>query len=472
MKKHYKIYLLLFLILILSFSLGYAYLNSSLYINGTSIISANVWEVGLDNLNVKAGSVVAIEEPAINDTEASFTVKLTNQDDFYEFTVDVVNNGDVDAKLGNLVETTGLTSEQEQYFDYTLSYQNNEPIEVNQLVKKDEFVRLKSKVEYKDTVIATSVPESAKTLNLGFKLNYDLDDGTGNIVVDNGVYNPYKLGVEFCYRNECFYVMNSDATTVTMLAKYNLYVGNTCTSTTNTTCTEYGSEATGRQNYNMLGYTTNSGTVPFATSYYWYSGGLKPEYGTGYPAYVYDSNSSSYQYLQNYKSYLESIGVITDDVRLIKFNELTELGCSKEENSCSNAPSWVYSTSYWTGDVVGQYGWSVRTTGEFNNLIYTNKATFGLRPVIVANINTLIEPSETIEFTIDGTTYYARDGMTWEEWISSEYNIENYIISNKSIKKETSSNETLRYEIGSRIVDVSSLITIQEYWFTHEPPDY
>ena len=449
--------LLLFLLILFGIGTGYAYLNSSLYINGTSIISANVWDVGLDNLNVTAGSVVAIKEPTLdNATTTSFEVKLDNKEDFYEFTVDVVNRGEYDAKLGSLVETTGFTTEQEQYFEHTVTYQNNEPIQVNQLVKKDEFVRLKSKVEYKDTVIATSVPESAKTLNLGFKLNYDLDDGTGNIVVDNGVYNPYKLGAEFCYRNECFYVMNSDATTVTMLAKYNLYVGNTCTSTTNTTCTEYGSEATGRQNYNMLGYTTNSGTVPFATSYYWYSGGLKPEYGTGYPAYVYDSNSSSYQYLQNYKSYLESIGVITDDVRLIKFNELTELGCSKEENSCSNAPSWVYSTSYWTGD-----------------------ATFGIRPVIVANINTLIEPSETIEFTIDGTTYYARDGMTWEEWISSEYNKDNYVISGNYIMKSSGTTYSLQHyangtfgEISPARVIKNSIIVSDEYFFSNIPPVY
>ena len=50
--KHHKIYILLFLIVIFSFNLGCAYLNSSLFINGTSIVSANVWKVGLDNLNI------------------------------------------------------------------------------------------------------------------------------------------------------------------------------------------------------------------------------------------------------------------------------------------------------------------------------------------------------------------------------------------------------------------------------------
>jgi hypothetical protein len=29
---------------------------------------------------------------------------------------------------------------------------------------------------------------------------------------------------------------------------------------------------------------------------------------------------------------------------------------------------------------------------------------------------------DTISFTIDGTTYYADEGMTWKEWVDSEYN--------------------------------------------------
>lgn len=31
--------------------------------------------------------------------------------------------------------------------------------------------------------------------------------------------------------------------------------------------------------------------------------------------------------------------------------------------------------------------------------------------------------NKLITFTIDGTTYQAIDGMTWEEWVNSEYNV-------------------------------------------------
>ena len=49
MKKYYKIYLLLFLILVLSFSLGYAYLNSSLYF----ILRTNNYIIFNFTLNIK-----------------------------------------------------------------------------------------------------------------------------------------------------------------------------------------------------------------------------------------------------------------------------------------------------------------------------------------------------------------------------------------------------------------------------------
>lgn len=31
-------------------------------------------------------------------------------------------------------------------------------------------------------------------------------------------------------------------------------------------------------------------------------------------------------------------------------------------------------------------------------------------------------------FTIKGTTYYAEDGMTWGEWVESEYNTDGYVV--------------------------------------------
>ena len=385
-RRNNNIYIFLIIVVLFFMGIGYSYLNSSLYINGTSIINANLWDVGLDNLNITTGSVAAISEPIVNSSVSStnYSVKLVNQDDFYEFTVDVVNNGNVDAKLGSLVETVGLTTEQEQYFDYNLTYQNNVPIQVNQIVKKDEYVRLKSRVEYKEEVNITSVPESVKTLNLGFKLNYDLDDGNGISVRDNGVFKLISIingdgtqtGDELCIREECFYVMYSDEDTVTMLSKYNLYVGGEYKSSWK----EYGDEATGIQDLNMLGYVVNQnirkGTTKFSNTNYW-SGTVKV-----FPTYVYDLNSVLYSYVENYKMYLSNLEVIPNEARLITYEELINLGCTG--SSCSSAASWVYATSYWTGSVSSSSNvWRVYSNGSFSSNDFTFNYSNGCRPVIV-----------------------------------------------------------------------------------------
>ena len=397
MKKRYKNYLLLFFVLTLSFSFGYAYLNSSLYINGTSIISANVWEVGLDNLNVTAGSVAAIEEPTVNNTETAFSVKLTNQDDFYEFTVDVVNNGDVDAKLGNLVETTGLTSEQEQYFDYTLSYQNNEPIQVNQLVKKDEFVRLKSKVEYKEEVNITSVPESAKTLNLGFKLNYNLDDGTGIEVKNNGkekikpIANDSldKIGTIVTIGTENFYTFGEEGDNVKLLAMGNLYVGYTVDRNLNVTPIE---NPTGMQSNKSIGY---GGDRFYSTSIFPYVGTTEfsneKHHGEKYS----DYNGSVVEgYVNEYKRKLETLyDVNIIESRLITKMELEDIfGCDDAESECigTKVPEWLCSTTYWASANGDNYVATVDIENSYTTNKYNENTTFGVRPVIVIPKNDII----------------------------------------------------------------------------------
>ena len=41
-----------------------------------------------------------------------------------------------------------------------------------------------------------------------------------------------------------------------------------------------------------------------------------------------------------------------------------------------------------------------------------------------------------ISFTIDGYTYTARNGMTWEEWVASDYNTGNYVMKDGFVTKD------------------------------------
>ena len=140
--------------------------------------------------------------------------------------------------------------------------------------------------------------------------------------------------------------------------------------------------------YTSSGYSTtgNYGVVAYSQTNYWYSGGLKSEYGTSYPAYVYDSKSNIKTYVDNYANYLESLGLTITEARLIKQEELVELGCSAEDRKCTDAPSWVYSSTYWTGSASGTSElaiWDVISNGNFHSDTHANSEEIGVRPVIV-----------------------------------------------------------------------------------------
>ena len=53
---------------------------------------------------------------------------------------------------------------------------------------------------------------------------------------------------------------------------------------------------------------------------------------------------------------------------------------------------------------------------------------------------------DTISFSIDGVTYEAEDGMTWEQWVASDYNTDGYYVGNSRIVGTSS---TSRYVSAS-----------------------
>lgn len=203
----------------------------------------------------------------------------------------------------------------------------------------------------------------------------DSEDDTGNAVGIMDLSDIVTCGTEK------FYVMYSDDDTVTMLTKYNLYVGGQYIYGDGWAA--YGSEATGIQDSSMLGFplseTTRNGITAFSNSDYW-SGTT-----SSYPSYVYNENSFLYGYVENYKTYLSTLGVTPSEARLITYDELENLGCSGDDYSCREAPDWVYSTTYWSGTASSSLTlWGVYSKGAFNQSynFFTDKASFGCRPVI------------------------------------------------------------------------------------------
>ena len=105
-KKQRRIMLLL--ILILSITIGFALLSTTLKINGNASIKSNTWDIHWDDssINVTQGSVEA-SDPVVSGEDSdtvSFNVEFSLPGDFYEFEIDAVNEGSIDGAI-NTVST-------------------------------------------------------------------------------------------------------------------------------------------------------------------------------------------------------------------------------------------------------------------------------------------------------------------------------------------------------------------------------
>ena len=184
------LYMILSIVLISIFSLTivYAALSATLNIQGNAEVVASSWDIHLDNVKVTSGSVSGTTPTITSPTTATFSTNLTTPGDFYEFTVDVVNDGSIDAMIDRVTKTPTLTTAQAKYLNYIIEYQNGESIITKQLVSKNSYVRLKVRVEFRKDITASDLPTTSETLNLSFTVNYIQSDGTGSSVTDNGVY--------------------------------------------------------------------------------------------------------------------------------------------------------------------------------------------------------------------------------------------------------------------------------------------
>ena len=385
-RKNKSIYIVLIVVLLIGVTIGYAVINTTLNINGKSSISKNTWDVYFDNVVVRDGSVEAVKIPTVTDkTTVDFEVALNLPGDYYEFTVDVVNGGSIDVMIESITKTPTLTAAQAKYLNYIIEYQNGEQIASKQLVFNNSFVRLKVRVEYRTDITENDLPTTTEILNLGFTVNYVQADSIGISVKDNGVLNSGvkpvangsldAIGTIVTIGDQQFYTIGTEGDNVKLLSMYNLYVGGEYNDDTGV-WTAYGNEATGKQDSTMLGYVDGQsvikGTTKFSNTNSTYAGSIVEGY------------------VNEYKGILEGeeYGIAVVEARLITKEELTsnDIGCSEELWTCKTAPSFIYSTAYWSGSAYSASGvWYVRGYGYFDYCYenYGYDDGYGVRPVII-----------------------------------------------------------------------------------------
>ena len=175
-KSGKKVVLSLLALLLLTITVGYAALSTTLNINGTSKINNATWDVHFANLVVTSASVSATKAATIDSaTEIDYNVELIKPGDFYEFTVDVTNTGTIDAKLGAAPILNGVSAEQDVYTNYTVTYSDDTAIHANDKLAAGATKKLKVRVEFDRNITNSQLPTEAQPLNLTFAMNYVQD---------------------------------------------------------------------------------------------------------------------------------------------------------------------------------------------------------------------------------------------------------------------------------------------------------
>ena len=169
---------LILIILVVSLGMGYAYINSDLNINGTAKIKNANWDVHWANVQVSNGSVTGtnvVTAPTIsNQTTVNFSVVLPTPGDYYEFTVDAVNAGVIDAMIDSVdYKLNGSTTATlPDYLEYYVVYSDEVELEPNHLLAANSTENYKVRVTYRDDIELSQIPATDQTLNLAITVTY------------------------------------------------------------------------------------------------------------------------------------------------------------------------------------------------------------------------------------------------------------------------------------------------------------
>ena len=446
---------LFLLILLLGIGIGFAALATTLKINGTAIINRSTWNIYWDNVANETGVTpethpqITPDENNVPKTLLTWSVTLNEPGDFYEFEVDAVNAGTLDAEIigidskvgessiistvdGELVEAdpTPVPS----YIKYSVKYADGTAVGLgDKLPKAPDLTSTppvytrktyKIRVEYdRDAVTNAQVNGMEDDVTLSFTYHVTYGQAAPEVAPESPWTLPQgktaetlAVSDEICIDDQCFnfirYDENGDAV---LLAKYNLKVGyiNNSSGTKIGEYTSsdpgYGSQSSEARGY-IDDYSTRNGAVDFSSTNYWSNGsGLKPEYGSSYPADVYDVvnyktapdfsttcdgstncfNTPGYSvayYVDMYETILTNLGATIKEARLLTYSEATDasIGCNRNSSSCPTN-GFITNTTFWLGSASNDnYEWYVQSTGTFGSSRFRGYArNLGVRPVIV-----------------------------------------------------------------------------------------
>ena len=211
------------ILVMLSLGVGYAFITTTLSIDGVTDVDNASWNIYWDNVQVINGSVTGTQvttAPTIdtNKTTVSFRINLKEPGEFYEFTVDAKNDGSLDAMIDTITKTTNVPN----YINFIVSYADGGEIAEKQSLKSNRKEKYKIRVEYRNDIDPDDLPANPQSISLSFSVTY--------IQADSTSYDrPYTGFVYWNNNNNKTFVIGDSIKTktyyyLTVPASYEIYI--------------------------------------------------------------------------------------------------------------------------------------------------------------------------------------------------------------------------------------------------------
>ena len=165
------------LIVVAGLTVAFASLSSVLNIKGTAYLDAAKWGIKFENLSepVKTGTASVTGTATIEETKSAeindINVNLSTPGDKVVYSVDLVNEGTINAKIDK-IEKTELTSEQQKYLTFKVTDKDYNEISKGDILSSGETKKLIITIEFIKDLTKEDLPTNTSTISLSYKLNF------------------------------------------------------------------------------------------------------------------------------------------------------------------------------------------------------------------------------------------------------------------------------------------------------------
>ena len=183
-KKRKQQLISILFVLLSAIGIGFALLRADLKIVGVYKINNAKWDIYFDNIQISPASVALStgdSAPTIaqDKTTINYTITLNKPGDYYEFTVDVKNDGDIDAMVESVsfIVNGNENNPLPTYLQYRVSYLDTGRIPAaNHVLLANTQRTYKVKLEFKKDIDNSELPNTLQTNTISFGVTYMQSD--------------------------------------------------------------------------------------------------------------------------------------------------------------------------------------------------------------------------------------------------------------------------------------------------------